>query len=284
MTETDKTGSGLSGIERAMDVLTLFVELDEPSLGVTQIARELNLAKAVVHRIVAAFCAKGFLRVDEATRRYVLGPEILFLGVRALQRLEVRDVAKPHMLGLVADTRETATLSIRVGLSRVYIEQVLPDRDVKMVVQLGQRYPLYAGASSKAMLAFLPDAEQDAYFDTQRLVSITDTTITNVPDLRRELHTVRSQRYAVSLGERDTFAGSAAAPIFNHDGEVVAVMSVSGPIDRVRPRIDELAHLLLAVTNTVSSELGQRNAGSLSPMLGQRNVGSLSATTDLERV
>ena len=268
MTDSEKSGSvGLSGIERAIDVLTLFVNLDEPSLGVTQIARELNLAKAVVHRIVAAFCAKGFLKVDEDTRRYVLGPEVLFLGVRALQRLDVREVALPHMRELVAETNETVTLSTQVGLSRVYVEQALPPRDVKMVVQLGRRFPLYAGASSKAMLAFMSEQEQAAYLESQRLVAMTDATITQVDDLRKELKRIRAHGYATSFGEREVGAGSVAAPVFGHDRQVAGVMSLSGPSDRVRPRIAELAKLLVRSTRAVSEELGYRTDAVASPEL-----------------
>ena len=149
-------GQTIAGIERALDALSLFAESDSPSLGVTEIAQSLGLSKAVVHRILASFRAKGFVELDETTRRYSLGPRILFLGLSYLDRIDIVSVARTAMAELCARTSETATLSLRSGDHRVYVDQVTPSRDVRMSVALGVPYPLHAGASSKAFLAFLP--------------------------------------------------------------------------------------------------------------------------------
>ncbi|MGH9063839.1 MAG: IclR family transcriptional regulator [Acidimicrobiales bacterium] len=247
-------------MERALDVLTLFATGGSPTLGVTEIAERLDLSKAVVHRALAAFRAKGFVEMDETTHRYLLGPEILFLGLSYLDRLDVRSIAREAMTGLVAATRETATLSVRVGWSRVYIDQVTPDRDVKMVVQLGRPFPLHTGASSKALLAFLPRAESERYLREHDLVRLTPLTITSQAKLRRELRGVRERGYAMSFGERDAGAGAVAAPVFGHDGQLRAVISVSGPVDRFRPVVDQAADLLLSATRGVSERLGHRRA------------------------
>ena len=79
----------VNGIERALDVLLLFSRSHEPSLGVTEIGRRLGLSKAVVHRILQAYKAKGYVEVDPTTRRYSLGPNAAFLGLAYLRRLDV---------------------------------------------------------------------------------------------------------------------------------------------------------------------------------------------------
>lgn len=248
----------ITGVERAIDVLTLFVRSDASSLGVTEIARSLGLSKAVVHRILASFRARGFVELEESTRRYVLGPEILYLGVAYLDRLDVRQIAREAMVRLVQLTNETATLSVRVGWNRVYLDQLTPDRDVKMVVQLGRPFPLHAGASSKTLLAFLPSAEQDEYIDHHDKVAATDDTIVDPIRLRHETERIRQIGFAVSFGEREPGAGSVAAPVFRHDGEVAAVISVAGPSERIRANVDGIARELLQVTDAVSRNLGYR--------------------------
>ena len=250
-------GQTIVAIERATDVLSMFAESDEATLGVTEIATTLGLSKAVVYRILSSFRVKGYVEVDEATRRYALGPKALDLGLAYMNRVDVRSAARPEMEKLVRAMNETATLSLRTGDTRVYVDQITPDRDVKMVVTLGQHAPLHAGASSKAFLAFLEPADQASYLDAE-LARLTDKTITNARTLRKELDEIRARGYAASLGERMEGAGSVAAPVFGADGRPAAVISVCGPVERFKDEADEAAKLLVTATARVSHALGFR--------------------------
>lgn len=244
-------------IERATDVLTLFAESDETTLGVTEIAHALRLSKAVVYRILTSFRAKGFVELDESTRRYSLGPSVLHLGLAYMNRTDVREVARPELEELSRKTDETATLSLRTGRTRVYVDQVTPDRDVKMVVRLGQQAPLHAGASSKAFLAFLPGAEIEEYL-SRSLEKVTPKTITTARALRRDLIEISERGYATSAGERMDGAASVAAPIFGHDGVPLAVVSVCGPAERFVAAQSAASKLLLEATTRISKTLGYR--------------------------
>ena len=258
-TATGQSGQTIAGIERALDVLSLFSDSDQASLGVTEIAQELGLSKAVVHRILASFRAKGFVELDEATRRYSIGPKILFLGLTYLDRIDIRQVAREAMVSLSTQTGETATLSVRSGRNRVYVDQITPPRDVKMQVALGTPYPLHAGASSKAFLAFLPQHEQDAYLD-HPLEKLTDSTEVDTKKLRKELARIREVGYASSFGERMDGAGAVAAPVLGLDGSPLAVISVCGPVERFREEADDAARLLLEATRHASQRMGHRTA------------------------
>jgi DNA-binding IclR family transcriptional regulator len=244
-------------IERATDVLVLFADSDEATLGVTEIATALGLSKAVVYRILSSFRAKGFVELDESTRRYSLGEQALHLGLAYMNRLDVPNIARPQMQRLSKETDETATLSLRTGWTRVYVDQITPERDVKMVVQLGQQVPLHAGASSKAFLAFLDAEEQQTYLE-RPLDRLTDLTVTNARNLRKELGEIRERGYAASFGERMEGAGSVAAPVFGRDGRPAAVISVCGPVERFRGEADGAAKLLLEATARLSRQLGYR--------------------------
>jgi IclR family transcriptional regulator, acetate operon repressor len=258
MAEAPAASQTIAGVERALDVLSLFGDDDVTDLGVTEVADRLDLSKSVVHRILSSLRVKGYVELDEDSRRYRLGPAILTLGLSYLDRLNVREVARDALRELVRRTDETATLSVRSNDHRVYVDQVTPGRDIKMVVQLGSAHPLHAGGSSKAMLAFLPEAERESYLTSQTLDAITPLTITSADDLRQELSAIRAQGYAVSLGERQAGAGSVAAPVFGHDGNVVGVISVCGPVERFTDEVESCARHLLEVTRDVSRRLGHR--------------------------
>ena len=167
VTAKGETGPGqtITSVERAADVMLLFARANSQSLGVTEIADQLSLPKAAVHRILSSLRSRSLVELDESTRRYLLGPASMTLGLRYLARLDVRRLALPALHELSTSTQETATLSLRTGDTRVYVEQVTPVREVIMSVSLGVPFPLHAGASSKAFLAFLPEEQVSAYLD-----------------------------------------------------------------------------------------------------------------------
>ncbi|OPC84719.1 hypothetical protein B4N89_00630 [Embleya scabrispora] len=235
-----------------------FCDAHRPDLGITEISEALGMSKAVVHRLLASLRTRGLVDLDPDTRRYRLGPGAMRLGLAYLDRLDVRVAAAPELHGLSADTGETATLSVRVGDTRVYVDQVTPHREVIMSVTLGAPYPLCVGASSKALLAFLPEAR-----DVRALARLLADGPARAgegrgraapaepgPAVRRmteELAEIRARGWARSSGERQAGAGSVAVPVFDHEGRPIAVISVCGPAERFSGVAEDcLAHLLRA--------------------------------------
>ena len=248
-----------SGLLRALGVITLIADQAPQSLGVSTIARELDLPKAVAHRILKEFTAAGFLLFDDVTKKYRLGPGSLTLGLAALRTLDVPRIARPHLQRMVARTGETATLSVRNGWVRVYVDQVLSPHEIRMSISLGTSHPLYAGSSSKAILAHLGDEEVEAYLAEHTLDAVTPATITDVTRLRAELAAVRHTGFAVSRGERQFGAGSVAAPIMRASGDVFGSISLCGPQDRFGDgRIEEHAAVVVETARLISEELGHR--------------------------
>lgn len=257
MSESDEnsTEPTINAVLRAVDVLFCVAEWEEPSVGVTEVSDKIGVSKAVVYRLLSSLRARGLVEIDEATHRYSLGPRVLALGEAYRARVDMRSICRAEMEALVRRTDETATLSIRHGCMRTYIDQITPNRDVKMVVQIGREFPLHAGASSKAFLAFLPPEQQQEC--TSQLTKLTELTVTSRRALAHELALIRERGYAVSLGERDPSAGSIAAPIFAADSPYpVAVMSVCGPVERFSTELEAVPGLLCAATRRISARLG----------------------------
>ncbi len=253
-------GRTVSGLERALDVLLLFARSSSPTLGVSEIGRQLGLSKAVVHRILTTLVSRHLVNLDENTRRYVLGPASLALGRAFLDRVDVRQLAREPLRRLSERTNETSVLSIRVRHTRVYLDQVTPARDVRMQVLVGESFPLHAGSPSKAFLAFMDDTDRDNYLNSGPLSALTDHTVVDASHLRDELRIIRERGYAVSFGERQAGAASVAAPVLDHDSQPIAVISVCGPVERIRGRVDDLSEPLLAETTLLSARLGHERS------------------------
>jgi DNA-binding IclR family transcriptional regulator len=247
-----KTSQTVAAIERAADILMYFTQVDQPDLGVSDIALSLGVSKAVVHRVLASLRSRDLIKADEQTRRYSLGPAALILGLSALNRIDIRQLALVEMAALSAESDETATLSVRTGAFRVYVDQVTPQRSVIMRVSIGVPYPLHAGSSSKAFLAFLPPSEIERYLDGS-LGAVTAATQTDKSALLDELATIRASGWASSVGERQSGAASVAAPILDGRGEALAVISLCGPMERFLPHRERWVEKVLAATARLST-------------------------------
>jgi DNA-binding IclR family transcriptional regulator len=234
----------------------LFGRDTRTNYGVTEIAGELGLSKAAVHRILTSLRSRGLISQNQNSHRYSLGAAALSLGRVYLEQQDIRTIAAPELVWLSRESQETATLSIRSGDMRVYIDQAIPDREIRMEVTLGVPYPLHAGSSSKAFIAFLTDEEIDTYCKRNALPALTNATITDVRHLRRDLAAARKRGYTSSLGERQAGAASIAAPVLNHVAQPIGAISVSGPLERFQPEVRRCARLLLEATARLSARMG----------------------------
>lgn len=251
------SGATIATVERAMDLLLHVATSKGPDFGITELADDLSMSKAAVHRVLASLRGRGLVEVDERTRRYSLGVAALRLGLAYLDRIDVRREARPSLEDLSARTGETATLSVLLGAGqRIYVDQVTPEREVIMSVNLGEPYPLHAGASGRAFLAYFDDARREAYLAREGLVSLTDRTVVDVDELRSLGEQVRAQGWSISAGERKAGAASVAAPVLGHDGEPIAVISVCGPRERLEAAADECRTALLETTLALSRRFG----------------------------
>lgn len=217
----------------------------------------LGLPKSVVHRTLTGLLRNGFVVKDEVSGRYALGPEAIGLGLAALGSVDLVGTALPHMEMLRSRTKETVTLSVRVGNSRAYVAQLESPQDVRMTVEIGRRWPMYAGASGRAILAMLPPEELERYLTTIDLVALTENTITVREQLRASLAETRANGYAVSLGERDPWAGAVAAAVISPTQGVIGAISVCGPIPRFTIQtVHAFVPWLKEVANGVAEALG----------------------------
>ncbi len=240
---------------RAADVLLLFTNAPM-SLGVSEIARRLNLSKAVVYRILQSLMSRELVVLDESRRHYRLGPAAAALGARALRDLDLRNVALPVLRQLQQTTGETATVTALIGVARVYLDQVLSLKEIKMVIETGRPYPLHAGSSGKVILAFgTPDLRQQVLAGP--LSALTPQTKVSREDLEAELTQIAEAGTAFSRGERQPGAASVAAPVLGYDRYAHGSISVCGPIDRFTDEvIEQLRPLVKEAARSISLQMG----------------------------
>jgi DNA-binding IclR family transcriptional regulator len=243
-------------LERAFALLALFDER-RPEWTTTEAARELGLPVPTAHRILGVLAREGFLSRDE-DRRFTLGPAALRFGRRAVAVLSLERLATPLLERLAAVTDEVALLTELNGRGDAVVCRVRFECSEPLMLSVapGRELPLYAGASQKALLAFLPNDAVDATCRGQ-LKPMCRATITRPDRLRAHLAEVRRRGWAISFEETDHGVWGIALPIVNQEGTPVAAVGLAGP----RNRLDasQVRHQLRALHEaalTVADRLG----------------------------
>jgi DNA-binding IclR family transcriptional regulator len=247
--------SGTESAGRVVDVLLKFLN-GADALGVSELARDMGVSKAVVHRALKTLSTRDLVQFDAASRQYRLGAGAAALGVRALRDSDLRSSSTPHLGRLHEHTGETVTLSGLIPGGRVYLDQIVSSHEIAMSVEMGRRFPLHAGSSSKCMLAFMSAREVQRIL-AEPLAALTPVTIVDPAALLQQLELIRQRGFAVSDGERQRDAGSVAAPIFGLVGTVVGAVSVCGPKFRVNDEfVREIAPQVVEAADSISHSLG----------------------------
>ena len=205
---------------------------------VTELARELGLAKSSVHRLLRTLIALGYARQGEAGL-YEASLRMWEHGARVLACLPVHQVAHDHLMRLAAATGEHVNLAILDGNEMLYVatvEAVQGKRGRSMLGQrvVGRRAPLHGAATGKVILAYQSDALIRAA--AKELRPATPRTIGTVERLRAELAEVRRRGFAMNLAEWFTDVHAIAAPIRRADGETIAAVGIAGPAQRLQAK------------------------------------------------
>lgn len=215
---------------KALKLLDYFIDNTDLSLG--ELAKQANLPKPTVYRLASSLEASGFLvkeKKSEQDVRYRLGLKLLEFGNVVAERLELRQIALPHMQTLCEEINEVVHLVIRDRYEAVYIEKVESKQAIRLYTRVGRRSPLYVGSGPKLLLAYLPPTETKRIIEQLDFEKFTENTITDPDTLIKQLELIREQGFSVSYGEQDEDTIGFSFPIMDYTGQVIAALSVSGP-------------------------------------------------------
>ncbi len=220
-------------VEKALKVLLAF-RAERPSWGVRELSAHLGFSPATVQRLLRLLKGYSFVDQDPETRQYRLG-NIYFNFIHVLQSTYPVTKAAKHFLKQLAErTRETVHFNMIEGLERICVDSIESPHNLRGSMPIGERSPLYAGASARCLLAFSPDEFIDEYLAKVSLEPLTENTIVDAEQIRRELARVRKQGYAASVGERTRGLASLSAPVFGHNGILLGTLSLALPELRFR--------------------------------------------------
>ncbi|MGX1791559.1 IclR family transcriptional regulator [Microbacterium sp. NPDC055312] len=251
-----RTVPGAQAVARAAALLRL-VSASADGAGLQSLARDAGLSRSTAHRLLTALRVEGLVDQDEATARWMPGPELYLMGTVAAARYDITELSRDIVRSLAVKTEESAFLSTRRADETVCLvreEGSFPIRS--FVLSEGVRFPLGVASAGLAILAFLPDHDVDAYLQRHPELEHSWGSAHADTPLRRRLRETRARGYAVNPGLIVEGSWGMAAAVFDRQGRPDWALSITGVEFRFGPdRLPQLGRTLLSHAHQLSSRI-----------------------------
>jgi IclR family acetate operon transcriptional repressor len=232
----------------------------EPSLTVLQISRALQVPRTTVLRIVTSLVREALVETD-GQNTYKLGPALIFLGIRAMDGVDLPGLAKPLLKQLAAETGETSHLAMLSDNKSLLVEVCQSRLPIRAGAPAGTAVDLYCSATGKIFLAWNFAGSLAAFFERVKPSVHTARTITTPERMAQEAALVIKRGYAVDDEEFYDGIRCAAVPVFNSRGHVTMALGITGVTGRLTSsRIPGCAAQLKAAATKLSEAFGYHHA------------------------
>lgn len=243
-------------VTKALSLLDYF-ESQRNLIGLSDMSRLSGMNKATVYRMMTELQQAGYVEQVAQTRNYRLGPTVLRLARLREQAVPLVEVARPLLQGLCNQTNETAHVSVVIGTRLSTVAHAYSQTHAtKVMMEDAEHLSFHGTASGLSILGFADDALVDAVLN-EPLLAHTEQTITEAPQIRQILKTVRECGYAVSVGGFEREVHSFAAPVMDAAGRPCGAIAVAAPMNRITQDVQEtFPKLVMSAANELTEQTG----------------------------
>jgi len=243
-------------LQRAIDILEVIGNSSQP-VGLKGITEQVGLPKSTVYRLLSNLEARGYVCCG-SDGGYLLGMMFMTLGQRAEKGFDLKRIARPHLTKLNEITRESVHLGTLFRNRVFYLDSIDSPNSIRLVAQIGGSNSIHCTSLGKILLIKHTDAEIKSLLEQEGMEPRTHHTLLTVEAFLKEMEVVRRRGIAFDDRESGEECFCTGAPIYNHLGQIVAGISVSGPTSRVSRSWAEAGVVakLLEATSAISKSLG----------------------------
>jgi DNA-binding IclR family transcriptional regulator len=245
----------INSIVKTFGLIEVLVSQNEFELS--ELCRRLGWPKTTVHRILLTLLSLGYVKQNPRNFSYMASIKFFEIGREVVRKLNFIETAHPHMVILSQKTGETINLGVLDGVDVVCVDKVESQHQLKQDQPIGARNKAYCTSFGKAILAFLAEDERHRVLRKEPITPSTPRSLRTVKAIEKDLKSVRERGYAVDREEGAKGVRCVGAPILDHDGKVVAGISIAGPALRIRGKdIQRLAKMVKQTASSISMALG----------------------------
>jgi DNA-binding IclR family transcriptional regulator len=240
-------------IGKALDVIDILRGSPQP-LTLNELTMRIQLAKSSVFRILHTLEVSGYIERD-AAGRYAVAPELRTTGPGQLRSVLV-EAAGPVLKDLSREFRETVSLAMRFDNRIEVVATIESPHLIRMGNTVGRIVPPYASSLGKAVTAFQPEDVRERLVRSYGIHTLTDRTLTDEVELKREFERVRTRGYSTDVEESVIEGCCFGAPILDDRGDAMAAISISAP--KMRVRDDQLQKRIVTSLRRAADSLARQ--------------------------
>jgi DNA-binding IclR family transcriptional regulator len=249
--DKDQKPTSIRAVYRAVRIL---VCLSNNTNTLTEIANCCGLTKPTVFRLMKTMEELRLVTQDPITRHYYLGPLINQIASNPQANHHYLITSALEELRYLWDfSGETVELNIMVGLQYIRLHEIQSKFDLKVVQGPDPVGPIYVGATAKILLSQLNDEDLQIAMRNIDIRSVTEHSVTDKRELKKQIKQIRNQGYSISYGERISGALCISASVNNYFWPVA--LSLIGPESRLEPRLEETLEKVRISAHQVSENI-----------------------------
>jgi len=246
----------IQAIVNAADAIE-YISKTTQGVGVRELARALRLTRGTANRVLQSLHSCGLLRRGEGHGRYLLGPKILELAAGHQRSFSIGEIARPHMNTLSKETGETVFLGIPNRDHVTIVDRIDSSQPLRMAADLGVREPFYCTALGKIMMSDMPVETYRPMLEGRTFEKFTVNTLLNTDEIVTSIQEAGRRGWALDDEEFYEGVRCVAAAVRDHEGLVVAAVSLSGPKFRLADgKLPDTAQRVTAAAAAISRDLG----------------------------
>ncbi|GAL25172.1 transcriptional regulator KdgR KDG operon repressor [Vibrio variabilis] len=248
----------VSSVLKVFNILSALAEQKE--IGVSELSHRLMMSKATTYRFLQTMKTLGFVEQEGEADKYALTLKLFEVGSKALEHVDLVDLANKEMLNIIKSINETVHLGAIDEDSIIYLHKIDSSYNLRMHSRVGRRNPLYSTAIGKVLMSHMSEEEVRSLLAGVEFKKHTEHTHENIEPLLEELNLVREQYFGEDNEEQEPGLRCIAVPVYDRFGDAIAAISVSFPTIRFdEERKQEYIALLHAAGRNVSEHLGYHN-------------------------
>jgi IclR family transcriptional regulator, acetate operon repressor len=250
-------GDQVQSLVRALTLLNRIAESPDEGATLSDLAQQVGLPASTAHRLLITLEQERYVRFSADRRLWTVGVQAFVSGCAFIKTRSLVGLARPRLRQLMEESGETVNLASEDKGEAVYLAQVECRQMMRVFARPGARVPMHCSAVGKAIFSATSDKAISKILHQHGMPRLTPKTITTPAALRAELIRVRAQGYAVDDEEHAVGLRCISAPIFDETGDVVAAVSVSGPLARIdEARLSQLGQMVVEAARAISAEMG----------------------------
>jgi DNA-binding IclR family transcriptional regulator len=252
----DRQRVGVQSLGRAFAILEEVARHRE-GIGLADLSKLVGLHNSTTFHLAKTMVSLGYIRQEKDSKRYRVGGPLFALAASALDEIEMVNVATPVLEDLSRETGESSHFAVRMGDAVVVIARTSGPGAFHLTDRVGVLRPAHCTALGKVILASLRQDQLERFLERVDLKPSTEKSITEIPQLLREIAEVRRTGVAFDEGEFNLEVRCIAVPAKDFTGQIIGALGISGPIWRQSNQVLQAkAKTVQAAANRLSAALG----------------------------